>query len=139
MLRLGAFSLLLVLMAGPRFCGVPQGASLLARCVTQMSEPPKPPGRVEEKYRLSPSFESDAPVSPDAELRMGPKLTGGDQGLNCGTLSSSSPVHADAGSSEASECLHGRHRRTVASHQRDAHTRVDWGGTALRSAPFHSA
>src|SRR2546422_6741827 len=37
---------------GPRFCGGPQGSSRLARLETQMSSPPKPPGRPEVMYRL---------------------------------------------------------------------------------------
>src|SRR5216683_271824 len=44
MVRFGAKSLLLVLIAGPRFCGGPHASSTLARWVTQMSFPPKPPG-----------------------------------------------------------------------------------------------
>src|SRR2546422_2709490 len=43
----GAMSLLALLMFGPRFWGGPQGSSSLARWETQMSLPPRPPGRPE--------------------------------------------------------------------------------------------
>ena len=44
-----------------------------------MSSPPKPPGRVEAKYRLSPSLEIAGPRSIEAELTVGPRLIGADQ------------------------------------------------------------
>ena len=37
------------LIVGPRFTGAPQAALTVARCETQMSLPPEPPGRVEWK------------------------------------------------------------------------------------------
>jgi hypothetical protein len=35
------------LSVGPRFTGAPQSSSTESRCETQMSLPPKPPGRLE--------------------------------------------------------------------------------------------
>ena len=40
------------LTGSPRFCGAPQGASVLGRRATQMSSPPTPPGRLEAMYSL---------------------------------------------------------------------------------------
>src|SRR5439155_160938 len=84
MVRFGAKSLLLVLIAGPRFCGGPHASSTLARWVTQMSFPPKPPGRLETKYRLNPSFEIDGCWSLDAELTTGPRFAGAPHGPYAG-------------------------------------------------------
>src|SRR5262245_15177747 len=46
------------LTGAPRFCGVPQGASLLTRSATQISLPPEVPGRFDARYRLKPSRDS---------------------------------------------------------------------------------
>src|SRR3989442_15254188 len=74
----GATSLELELTVGPRFCGGPQGSSTLARCETQMSSPPKPPGRPEGMYRLSPSLEIAGRLSPNGELTTEPGAVGVD-------------------------------------------------------------
>src|SRR5712664_2507031 len=74
-------------MFGPRSTGSPQGASRLARCETQMSGPPRPPGRApggegrseELMYRLRPSLEIAGLLSLYGELTTGPRLTGADQ------------------------------------------------------------
>src|SRR6266705_4752691 len=67
-------------MFGPRSTGSPQGASMLARCETQMSGPPRPPGRgvgsEELMYRLRPSLEIVGLLSLYGELTTGPRLTG---------------------------------------------------------------
>src|SRR2546428_114458 len=54
------------------------------RWVTQMSSPPKPPGRLETKYRLNPSFEIDGCWSLDAELTTGPRFAGAPHGPYAG-------------------------------------------------------
>src|SRR2546425_2094935 len=77
--KAGFPSLDVVLTVGPRFTGDPHGSSTLARCETYMSKPPSPPGRLEAKYRLRPSFEIAGCWSLDAELMTGPRLTGADQ------------------------------------------------------------
>src|SRR3954451_10155958 len=51
----GQKSLALEFTGAPRFTGAPHRASLLSRCATQMSLPPRPPGRLDAMYRLSPS------------------------------------------------------------------------------------
>src|SRR6185437_12778882 len=84
----GATSLTLELTVGPRFCGGPQGSSTLARCDTQMSSPPKPPGRSEVMYRLRPSLEIAGRLSSNGELTTGPRLIGVDQGPHSGWSSS---------------------------------------------------
>src|SRR5216684_572391 len=79
-------------MFGPRSTGGPQGASMLARCETQMSAPPRPPGRApggvgrgeELMYRLRPSLEIVGWLSLYGELTTGPRLTGGDHGPYAG-------------------------------------------------------
>src|SRR5918995_7051718 len=43
------------LTGSPRFCGGPQGAFVLSRRATQTSSRPRPPGRLDAMYRLSPS------------------------------------------------------------------------------------
>src|SRR5436190_8724255 len=53
--ELGQKSFALEYTGAPRFCGGPQRASRLSRCATQMSLPPRPPGRLDAMYRLSPS------------------------------------------------------------------------------------
>src|SRR5712664_471546 len=71
-------------MFGPRSTGSPQGASRLARCETQMSGPPRPPGRApggagvseELMYKLRPSWEIAGLLSLYGELTTGPRLTG---------------------------------------------------------------
>src|SRR5213596_3460426 len=77
-----ASSLEAVLIVGPRFTGSPQASSRLARCETQMSFRPKPPGRSELKYRLRPSLESAGPASMNPVLMVGPRLTGADHSEN---------------------------------------------------------
>src|SRR2546428_11235147 len=70
-------------MFGPRSTGSPQGASRLARCETQMSGPPRPPGRApggaggreELMYRLRPALEIAGLVSLYGELTSGPRVT----------------------------------------------------------------
>src|SRR3989449_8633035 len=69
---------------GPRFCGGPQGSWRLARLETQMSSPPKPPGRPEVMYRLRPSLEIAGRLSSADELTTGPRLIGVDQGPHSG-------------------------------------------------------
>src|SRR5215211_290370 len=79
----GVSSLAAVLIVGPRFTGSPQASSRLARCETQMSAPPNPPGRLELKYRLRQSLESAGPaVLNPGVLTGGPRLTGGDHSEN---------------------------------------------------------
>src|SRR5437660_12505957 len=72
----GTFSRLVLLTTAPRFTGGPHGASRLTRRDTQMSRPPKPPGRSDPKNRLSPSFAMAGPASVDGELITGPRFTG---------------------------------------------------------------
>src|SRR5260370_4566413 len=86
-------------MFGPRSTGGPQGASMLARCETQMSAPPRPPGpapgavgRGEElMYRLRPSLEIVGWLSLYGELTTGPMLTGGPPGPYPGEASAAPP------------------------------------------------
>src|SRR3989442_4588885 len=77
-------------MFGPRSTGSPQGASMLARCETQTSGPPRPPGRgagsEELMYRLRPSLEIAGLLSLYGELTTGPRLTGADQADQTGAL-----------------------------------------------------
>src|SRR6266511_4023254 len=80
--KAGASSLEAVLIVGPRFTGSPQASSRLARRETQMSFPPKPPGRFELKYRLRLSLESAGPASMNPVLTVGPILTEGDHSEN---------------------------------------------------------
>src|SRR6266487_53932 len=80
----GASSLELELTVGPRFCAGPQGSSTVARCETQMSSPPTPPGRPEVMYRLKPSLEIAGRLSSSGELTRGPRLIGVDQGPHSG-------------------------------------------------------
>src|SRR5712691_1602326 len=47
-----------------------------------MSVAPKPPGRFDAKYKLSPSDESSGVRSANAELTTGPKLIGADHSEN---------------------------------------------------------
>ena len=68
-----------VLTAGPRWAGGPHGSFRLARCDTQMSVEPYPPGRSEWKYRLNPFLEMAGPPSAKVELTTGPRFTGADQ------------------------------------------------------------
>src|SRR3989441_12642508 len=82
--NVGATSLELELTVGPRFCGGPQGSSTVARCETQMSSPPKPPGRPEAMYRLRPSLEIAGRLSSADELTTGPRVIGGEQGPHAG-------------------------------------------------------
>src|SRR5688572_20674872 len=65
-----------VFTGGPMLAGAPHGSSSLARCDTQMSVEPSPPGRSEWKYRLNPSLETAAPASAKVELTGAPRLTG---------------------------------------------------------------
>src|SRR5213593_1614449 len=80
----GATSLELELTVGPRFCAGPQGSSTVARCETQTSSPPKPPGRPEVMYRLRPSLEIAGRLSSSGELTSEPRLIGVDQGPHWG-------------------------------------------------------
>src|SRR2546422_214673 len=80
----GATSLELELTVGPRFCAGPQGSSTVARCETQMSSPPTPPGRPEVMYRLRPFLEIAGRLSSAGELTTEPRLIGVDQGLHSG-------------------------------------------------------
>src|SRR5213593_2681547 len=109
MVRFGAKSLLLVLIAGPRFCSGPHASSTLARWVTQMSFPPRPPGRLETKYRLNPSFEIDGCCSLDAELTTGPRFAGAPHGPYRGCSSAAASAakrHAAPGPTGLSSALH---------------------------------
>src|SRR5690349_15784875 len=63
---------------GPRFTGSSHGLPGEARRETQMSTPPRPPGRPDTKYRLSSSGDSDAFMSLTEELIGGPRFTGSD-------------------------------------------------------------
>src|SRR5438045_2555991 len=76
MVNVGATSLPAELIFGPRFRGAPHGSSALARCETQMSTPPRPPGRSELMYRLRPSLEIAGWLSLYGELTTGPRFTG---------------------------------------------------------------
>src|SRR5437763_11755843 len=67
-----------VLTTDPRFTGVSQGQASQARRATQRSLPPCPPGRVDVKYRLSPSFDRLGWASRKVELIGAPRLTGVD-------------------------------------------------------------
>src|SRR2546423_14728951 len=87
MVNAGAASLPAELMLGPRFSGAPHGSSMLARCETQMSMPPRPPGRSELMYRLSPSLEIAGCWSLYGELTTGPRFTGGPHGPYAGASS----------------------------------------------------
>ena len=62
----------------------------LMRCrvVTKMSAKPSPPARVDPKYNVVPSHDSDGRVSPPGLLTVGPRLTGADHtpGLFPGVL-----------------------------------------------------
>src|SRR2546428_11266252 len=88
--NVGAASLELESTVGPRFCGGPQGSSRLARLETQMSSPPKPPGRPEVMYRLRPSLEIAGRLSSADGLTTGPRLIGVDQGPHSGPSDMSS-------------------------------------------------
>src|SRR6266853_165642 len=76
----------------PKSTGGPQGASVLARCETQMSAPPRPPGRTpggggegeEVMYRLRPSLEIAGLLSLYGELTTGPRFIGAPHGPYCG-------------------------------------------------------
>src|SRR5438445_519602 len=68
-----------LLITGPRLTAGSQSLSSEARCETQMSFPPCPPGLFEQKYRLSASGESVGPCSLKAVLTASPRRTGGDQ------------------------------------------------------------
>src|SRR2546425_2003817 len=108
--RLGTPSFPAELMFGPRSTGSPQGASMLARCETQMSAPPRPPGREpggegraeEVMYRLRPSLEIAGLLSLYGELTTGPRFTGADQGPYRGGSSPSSAADGDDVSSSVS-------------------------------------
>src|SRR6267143_1123875 len=63
---------------GPRLTGSPHGLSSEARRDTQMSPPPRPPARVETKYRLSSSGERAGFISFADELMGAPRFTGSD-------------------------------------------------------------
>src|SRR5712664_3656839 len=96
--NVGARSFPAELMFGPRFAGVchaqaGSSASAQARCETQMSVPPNPPGRSELMYRLSPSLEIAGCCSFAAVLIAGPRLTGADQGPYCGCSSIASATN----------------------------------------------
>src|SRR3989454_7661251 len=85
-------------MFEPRFAGVchahaASSASVQARCETQMSVPPNPPGRSELMYRLRPSLEIAGCCSFAAVLITGPRLTGADQDPYCGCSSAASAVN----------------------------------------------
>src|SRR5688572_27149056 len=82
--RSGATSLPGVLIVSPRLTGGPHAqsgspVSVHARRDTHRSFGPNPPGRVEAKYKLRPSFEISGVMSPNGELTVGPRLTGADQ------------------------------------------------------------
>src|SRR5437773_10981737 len=68
-----------LLITGPRLTAGSQSLSSEARCETQMSFPPCPPGLFEQKYRLSASGESVGPCSLKAVLTASPRRTGSDQ------------------------------------------------------------
>src|SRR3989442_3061306 len=96
-------------MLGPRFTGAPQGSSILARCDTQMSVPPNPPGRSELTYRLRPSLEIAGCCSFAAELTTGPRFTGEPQGPYAGWSSpaaSAARGFAASGPTRRSSGLH---------------------------------
>jgi hypothetical protein len=71
-----------VFTVDPKFCGISQGALILARCETQMSkafaEPPRP------KYRVNPSLEINGASSAMVVFTGGPTFAGGDQSVNWG-------------------------------------------------------
>src|SRR2546428_4911479 len=84
-------------MFEPRFAGVchahaASSASVQARCETQMSSMPNPPGRSELMYRLRPSLEIAGCCSFAVVLITGPRLTGADQGPYCGCSSAASAI-----------------------------------------------
>src|SRR5437016_7341418 len=94
----GATSLELELTVGPRFCAAPQGSSTLGRRETQMSSPPKPPGRPEVMYRLRPSLEIAGRLSSSGELTSGPRSIGVDQGphSDCSSATASASTTREA-------------------------------------------
>src|SRR5688572_3346805 len=75
----GDRSLAPVLMTAPRLTGMPQGSFRSDRRATHRSSPPKPPGRVEVKYRLSPFFDICGANSSAELLIKPPRLAAGDQ------------------------------------------------------------
>src|SRR5438067_11228705 len=84
--RFGACSFPSVLIRSPRFTGVSQGLSTLARCETQRSKPPFAPARsdrCELIYSVSPSLEIAGCESESAEFTTRPMLMGADQGDQC--------------------------------------------------------
>src|SRR6266550_1424611 len=92
--RLGAKSAPAVLIGGPRCTGACQAharssGSVQARCDTQMSSGPDPPGRFEEKQRLRPSRASVAFCSLEDELTTGPRFTGSDHSEPANDMASS--------------------------------------------------
>src|SRR5688572_30532193 len=82
--RCGAASMPALLIVSSRLTGGPHAQSgssmsVHARRDTHRSFDPNPPGRVEEKYKLRPSFEISGVMSANGELTVGPRLTGADQ------------------------------------------------------------
>src|SRR5919201_3129822 len=80
--KLGTASCRALFTVGPRFTGMPHSPFLFARCETQRSARPRPPGLFEAKYRLFPSCESPAPKSANGELTVVPRFIGADQAPN---------------------------------------------------------
>src|SRR6185436_15185259 len=80
----GMFSTPGVLTMAPTFNGGPHGLCTEARCETQMSLAPNPPGRIDPKYKLRPSFEIAGPCSPTGELIWHPRFVGSAQSESWG-------------------------------------------------------
>src|SRR2546426_9585762 len=112
-------------MFGPRSTGSPQGAWRLAGWETQMSGPPRPPGRTagseELMYRLRPSLEIAGLLSLYGELTTGPRLTGADHadqvGASLPSASANNPPTvgpAGAGRSAGSQAIARAHSKSTA-------------------------
>src|SRR5216684_2447016 len=120
--RLEAPSFPPVLMFGPKSTGGPQGASMLARCETQMSAPPRPPGREpggrgrgeEVMYRLRPSLEIAGLLSLYGELTTGPRLTGVPHGPYAGWSSAAASAARGFEPPGPSTCLSELHASATA-------------------------
>src|SRR5437867_7833904 len=103
----GASSAALEFTFGPSGCGGPHASSTLARCETQMSRSPNPPGRSVLMYKLSPCFEIAGSASMKEVLITGPRLSGSGHGPYAGGSSTTScAVTAAAGATGLVSGLH---------------------------------
>src|SRR5690242_10644915 len=100
-----------VLMTDPRLTGASQGQSSQPRRATQRSLPPCPPtGRLEVKYRLSPSFDRFGCASRNVELIVAPRFNGSDHlefandvAWSLGATGCDSDSHPNSSASAASD------------------------------------